>query len=107
MSVISIKGTDCRLVELGKVADVTGGQVNIVDPLKLTQEFGTILSDPIIATNVQAILITHAGLYIRDEDNEADQSQSRAVRSVGNVTKETEITFEFGVKKHQAQQQGQ
>ncbi len=53
MSVISIKGTDCKMVELGKVADVTGGQVNIVDPLKLTQEFGTILSDPIIATNVK------------------------------------------------------
>ena len=53
VSVISIKGTDCKMVELGKVADVTGGQVNIVDPLKLTQEFGTILSDPIIATNVK------------------------------------------------------
>ena len=50
---ISIKGTDCKMVELGKVADVTGGQVNIVDPLKLTQEFGTILSDPVIATNVK------------------------------------------------------
>ena len=27
MSVITIKGTDCRLVELGKLADKTGGQV--------------------------------------------------------------------------------
>ncbi len=61
MSVISIKGTDCKMVELGKVADTTGGQVNIVDPLKLTQEFGTILSDPIIATNVKATFITYAG----------------------------------------------
>ncbi len=61
---ISIKGTDCKMVELGKVADAAGGQVNIVDPLKLTQEFGTILSDPIIATNVKATFLTHAGQNI-------------------------------------------
>ena len=53
VSILSVKGTKCKMVELGQVADVTGGQVNIVDPLKLTQEFGTILSDPIIATNVK------------------------------------------------------
>ena len=64
VSVISIKGTDCKMVELGKVADVTGGQVNIVDPLKLTQEFGTILSDPIIATNVKVRALTHKQLSV-------------------------------------------
>ena len=37
-------------------------QVNIVDPLKLTQEFGNILADPIIATNVSATLHLHNGL---------------------------------------------
>ena len=53
VSVISVKGTECKMVELGQVADVTGGQVNIVDPFKLTEEFGNILTDPIIATNVK------------------------------------------------------
>ena len=37
-------------------------QVNIVDPLKLTQEFGSILADPIIATNVSAKFHVHARL---------------------------------------------
>ena len=27
VSLVSIKGTDCRIVELGQVADKTGGQV--------------------------------------------------------------------------------
>jgi hypothetical protein len=27
VSVISIKGTDCKLVELGRIADITEGQV--------------------------------------------------------------------------------
>ena len=62
ISVTSIKGTDCKMVELGKMASETGGQVNIVDPLKLTEEFGSILADPIIATNVTASLQVHKRL---------------------------------------------
>ncbi|XP_013416673.1 uncharacterized protein LOC106178153 [Lingula anatina] len=99
VSVITIKGTDCKLVELGKVADTTGGQVNIVDPLKLTQEFGSILADPIIATNVTATFILHKGLYIRDEESK----ESRATKFIGNVTVDTEVTFEYGVR-HQKKQ---
>lgn len=37
-------------------------QVNIVDPLKLTQEFSTILADQIIATNVVATCHLHKRL---------------------------------------------
>ena len=39
-------------------------QVNIVDPLKLTQEFSTILANQIIATNVVATMILHKELYV-------------------------------------------
>ena len=62
MSVISVKGTTCKMVELGEVADVTEGQVNIVDPLRLTKEFGTVLADPIIATNVKVSTCTRTNL---------------------------------------------
>ncbi|KAK3097067.1 hypothetical protein FSP39_006081 [Pinctada imbricata] len=96
VSVISIKGTDCKLVHLGKVADTTGGQVNIVDPLKLTQEFSTILADRIIATNVTATFIIHKELFFFYEDTE----ESKVVRNVGNVSASTEITFEYGVRCH-------
>ncbi|XP_046374284.1 circularly permutated Ras protein 1-like isoform X1 [Haliotis rufescens] len=96
ISVVTIKGTDCKLVELGKLADKTGGQVNIVDPLKLTQEFSTILADRTIATNVVATFNLHKQLYIHHENN--DKKESRSVREVGNVTCDTEITFEYGVR---------
>lgn len=94
ISVISIKGTDCKLVHLGKLADSTGGQVNIVDPLKLTQEFSTILADRIIATNVVATFILHKQLFVQNEEKE----ESKLVRQVGNVTADTEITFEYGIR---------
>ena len=39
-------------------------QVNIVDPLKLTEEFGSILANPVIATNVTATLLLHKHLWV-------------------------------------------
>jgi hypothetical protein len=36
--------------------------VNIVDPLKLTEEFGNIIANPVIATNVKATLVLHKEL---------------------------------------------
>ena len=37
-------------------------QVNIVDPMKLTEEFGNILIDRTVATNVTATFLLHQGL---------------------------------------------
>ncbi|KAK7494561.1 hypothetical protein BaRGS_00014214 [Batillaria attramentaria] len=87
VSVITIKGTDCKLV-------------NIVDPLKLREEFSNILADRIIATGVVATFILHRGLYINSETN--DESKER--REIGNVTSDTEISFEYGVRKRKKRQ---
>lgn len=97
ISVITIKGTDCKLVDLGKLADKTGGQVNIVDPLKLTQQFSTILANQIIATNVEATVILHKRLFFFYEDTE----ESKVVKNIGNATEDTEISFEYGVRVEQ------
>ncbi|KAL5010281.1 hypothetical protein ScPMuIL_012586 [Solemya velum] len=94
VSVISITGTDCRLSQLGRVADLTGGQVNIVDPLKLTEEFSTILADQIIATKVEATCILHKELCFLYEE----RVESKVVKTLGNVTYDTEITFEFAIR---------
>ncbi|XP_070541916.1 circularly permutated Ras protein 1-like [Ptychodera flava] len=96
VSVLTLEGTDCRMVELGNIADKTGGQVSIVDPLKLKDQFGEILADPVIATNVTAKLRLHRGLYFRNEESVHD---NYATRTIGNVTADSEITFEFGVRK--------
>ncbi|PVD28840.1 hypothetical protein C0Q70_11435 [Pomacea canaliculata] len=95
VSVITIKGTDCKLVHLGKLSEKTGGQVNIVDPLKLNEQFSNILADRIIATGVVATFIVHCDLYIGSEEN----PESKERREIGNVTAEMEISFEFGIRK--------
>ncbi|CAL1543139.1 unnamed protein product [Lymnaea stagnalis] len=98
VSVITIEGTDCKLVHVGMLADKTGGQVNIVDPLKLTEEFGNILADPIIATRVKAFFILHKELYVIDE-SDPDSKLSRAEHNAGNVKSSSTITFEFAKRK--------
>jgi hypothetical protein len=65
---------------VSQVAEVTGGEVNKVDPLKLAENFSNVLEKPIIATQVQgkralsffALLICvvcmqlHSGMYFRN-----------------------------------------
>eukprot|EP00296_Roombia_truncata_P000036 JP435694.1.p1 GENE.JP435694.1~~JP435694.1.p1 ORF type:complete len:634 (-),score=149.18 JP435694.1:71-1906(-) len=94
VSIVSIKGTDCNMEYLGSVATATGGTVNIVDPLRLTKEFSSMLADEVIATNVTATLKLHSGMFFKNEDSET----SEVSRDMGNVTKFSEITFEYGVR---------
>lgn len=71
-----------------------------VDPVSLTKCFANSLSQPIIASNVIAKVKLHKGLQFRNE-NPINLSEDKAllVRDIGNVTMETEITFEYTLKK--------
>ena len=64
VSLVTIKGTDCRVAELGNVASRTGGQVTLVDPLTVVEEFTSILTNPVLATDVITKIIIHKGLYV-------------------------------------------
>jgi hypothetical protein len=95
VSLVSIKGTDCRIMELGQVADKTGGEVTVVDPLNIMSEFSNILANPVIATDVTTKIILHRDLYFRTEESK----ESVLVIPVGSVTAQTELTYEYGVRK--------
>lgn len=99
VSTISIVGEECNIDTLSKISEITGGAVERVDPLMLTQNFSNILSLPVIATNVTAKVKLHKGLEFRNE-NQASLSEDKSlmVRELGNVTEETEITFEYRLK---------
>ncbi|XP_051899342.1 circularly permutated Ras protein 1-like [Pristis pectinata] len=99
-SVLTIEGTDCRLPELGQLADKTGGKVNITNPASLYNEFELILEDDVVATNVTITFIADAGLYFKYEDD----ISSKYVKQIGNVVKDMAITFEFGIKDSEREQ---
>ena len=62
VSIVSIIGDECNLDSLTKLAELTGGNVERVDPASLTKNFANILADPIIASNVVAKVKLHKGL---------------------------------------------
>jgi hypothetical protein len=97
VSVISIKGEACKLSHLSKVAELTNGDVNQVEPTNLAKDFANILSTPLIATKVSAVVKIHRGLTFRNVDEYVvDQNTLR--RELGNVTADTEFTFEYYVR---------
>ena len=67
--------------------------------MSLTKCFANSLSAPIIATNVVAKIKLHKGLMFRNElDDNLSEDKTIMVRDLGNVTDETEITFEYTLK---------
>jgi len=69
--------------------EITGGEIIRVDPLNLATNFANILSIPVIATHVKALMRLHAGLCFRNEGN----ATSYLEKEIGNVTAGTEVTF--------------
>lgn len=65
--------------------------------LNIRDEFASVLDQQVIATNVEATLIVHRGLYIRNLDK-PDEKLEKIKRDIGNVTKTTEVTFEYGIR---------
>lgn len=99
INVVSIIGDECNLESLSKLAELTGGNVERVDPVSLTKCFANSLSEPIIATNVVAKIKLHKGLMFRNEvDANLSEDKTMMIRDLGNVTADTEITFEYTLK---------
>eukprot|EP01120_Amphizonella_sp_Union-15-10_P015432 TRINITY_DN7945_c0_g1_i1.p1 TRINITY_DN7945_c0_g1~~TRINITY_DN7945_c0_g1_i1.p1 ORF type:complete len:542 (+),score=95.54 TRINITY_DN7945_c0_g1_i1:134-1627(+) len=95
VSIVSIKGTSCTLEHLGKVCTATQGINHEADPLKLTKNFNFILQNSIVATDVIVKMILHQGIYLRGFNNDG---KGGYITEVGNATKESTITYEYGIK---------
>nr|XP_020493212.1 circularly permutated Ras protein 1-like [Labrus bergylta] len=99
VSVLSIEGTDCRLDELGRLADRTGGTVVVASPNKLHSEFEHIINSRTIATHCTVTLLLPQSLCVRGER----ESGHKGTREVGNIAPHTEITFQFGANESDAE----
>ncbi|XP_049923884.1 circularly permutated Ras protein 1 [Epinephelus moara] len=94
ISVMTFEGTDCRLADVGRLADTTGGRVNIVTIGTVATEIQSASMDNILATGATATLLAPDGMYFPYEE----ENNHKLVREIGNVTKGLEITFQFAVK---------
>uniref|UniRef100_A0AAQ6IQQ1 VWFA domain-containing protein n=1 Tax=Anabas testudineus TaxID=64144 RepID=A0AAQ6IQQ1_ANATE len=99
VSVLSIEGTDCRLDELGRLADRTRGKVVIASPNELHPEFEQIIENRTIATHCTLTLLLPKSLRMRGEK----EGGHKGAREVGNVDPDTEITFQFAANELEAE----
>jgi len=120
INIVTMQGTDCKLAFLGRLADKTNGTMNIVNPNNLSEQFKSILENRIVATKVKATLIVNEKyLYLRDKELEAEEAKvieeygnrqagldrieklkkSKITNDIGNASMDTEITFEYGIRR--------
>lgn len=98
ISILGIDGADCGARNLAVCADISGGNVNIVNPLELTRQMRMIIDNPAIATDVQISAFLPKGFAFRNTTGcNMKQEGAVLVRDIGTITSESDATLEFGV----------
>lgn len=99
VNVVSIIGAECNLQVIGKLAELTGGQVERYNAHDLKNNVMSIVSLPTIASNVTLKVKLHKGLRFRREDPQnLTDNQTILVKELGNINEESSITFEYALK---------
>lgn len=93
ISVITMEGEDCSMENLGTCADLTGGQVEMVDLSLLGTKVGAVFAHAIVGTSVELSIVASMRAVFRDGDEAQDAVVFR--RAVGNATAKTDITAEL------------
>lgn len=92
VSVLSIRGTDCKMEMIGVPAEMTRGSVDVVNPLDVNAQFSHLLE--------QAILGTGVTLTARVDDRcRFSNNASVASYEAGSVTADMDIAFPFNFVK--------
>eukprot|EP00698_Gefionella_okellyi_P010039 TRINITY_DN257_c0_g1_i1.p1 TRINITY_DN257_c0_g1~~TRINITY_DN257_c0_g1_i1.p1 ORF type:complete len:327 (-),score=105.32 TRINITY_DN257_c0_g1_i1:37-1017(-) len=97
VSIMAIQGTDASLTYLSEVAEDTAGDVDVVDPFHITENFANILAQRLVATNCLVTFRLHDWMRFRNED--VQDKGCVVQRDVGNVTSDSTLTFEYELKK--------
>lgn len=99
INIISIKGEECELEALKPLFAETGGNVSIIEPDELKDNFANILKAETIATNATVKIKLHKALEFRNEDEkDMNSDQTLLIKELGNINEDSEITFEYRVK---------
>jgi len=100
ISIISIKGDEVNINIIGKLSDITQGELNIVDPINITQEFSGILESQVIAKDVKVKLFLHKSLQFKNIEGEKINDFCTE-KQIGIAYSNSEFTFDFDFKKEE------
>jgi len=94
ISVVTMEGENCSMENLGTCADLTGGQVDMVDLRALAANIGQMLADSIIAYGLEVTVICGSG-FMFESDHVVSQHGGSYVttQKLGNATAKTVASF--------------
>lgn len=93
VSVLAVDGEPVGLENVSPCANISGGDVNVLDPLEIMRQLRLISQNFIVATAVCVDFQLHPELEVDDDD--FPKGTSHVVKEVGNATRDTEVTFFF------------
>ncbi|XP_053394854.1 circularly permutated Ras protein 1-like isoform X4 [Mercenaria mercenaria] len=96
LSILAVEGQDTGLQHVQQCAVVSGGTINVLNPLEMMRQLRLIAQNYTIATAVDVTVILHPDLVF-DEPGYQEVS-NRLVKEVGNAAKETDLTFRYKAK---------
>eukprot|EP01125_Pyxidicula_operculata_P017748 TRINITY_DN6254_c0_g1_i1.p1 TRINITY_DN6254_c0_g1~~TRINITY_DN6254_c0_g1_i1.p1 ORF type:complete len:945 (-),score=192.51 TRINITY_DN6254_c0_g1_i1:14-2848(-) len=96
VSVIGIEGEDCGVTVLGEMAHITGGDVNIVNPLELQRKMRQIIDNPIVATDVKVKVLTSPFVGIKSPNGKVIDPLKFSL-DIGNANAESDLAFNYGL----------
>jgi hypothetical protein len=79
---------------IGKLAEITNGNIKVVNPEKLSEDFANILKDEVVGVNVVVRVMLHKAMTFRNESVANLKDEGRILEKfVANATKNTRISF--------------
>lgn len=96
ISVVTMEGEDCSMENLGTAADISGGQVEIVDPLDLSTKMEVMLKRHTLATNAELTIVAGDGIVLNNAEVGSEVVPAEADSGRGGVEepgKSTEYKF--------------
>lgn len=89
VSMVTIEGEECAMEHLGTTADITGGQVEIVDPVALESKVAGIVAQRTLATQATVSVRGSGGLLV--------DAGAHASRELGAISSCSDICFSLEV----------
>ncbi|CDW77368.1 type a von willebrand factor domain-containing protein [Stylonychia lemnae] len=99
VNIVTLIGQDCKIHDITPVVELSGGQIERVDPVELRDNFMKRFNRKVLATNVCLKVKLHKALQFRNEvDQNLSCNKTILTKQFGNINEDTDVTFEYKLK---------
>nr|KAG5714795.1 hypothetical protein BaRGS_000283 [Batillaria attramentaria] len=96
INLLAVDGEPVGLQHVKAAAEVSGGLVNILNPVEIVRQLRMIMQNSLVASCVNVLIFLHPD-FVFDEPGYPDNT-NRLAKELGNVLKEDDLAFRFKPK---------